>query len=727
MAARGKGGVVLLTFRTSGTQKAADDAKKLGDNVDQVGSKVGKSAQGLGTFAGGLDEIIGGLLPFDIGLGRMAGGLDDFGGKLDKSENKTKQWSAGLAVAAGAAAAGFTAAMADGIGQNIELGNATSTISAQLGLTEAESARIGEVAGGLYADAYGDSIEGVADVVGDVVSSIDGMRDASADALEDMTKNALNFSTAFEIDTGRATQVVGQMLTTGLAKDADEAFDLLSKTMQSVPKNVREDVLDAVDEYGPFFSQLGLDGAAAFGLLAKGAEDGMYGIDKTGDALKEFTIRATDGSKATREAFADAGVFGKDGEVWLGLEAGLLKGGDDAKAAFDKIVGGLLEIKDPAAQSTAALALFGTPLEDLSTAEIPDFLKSLQNGTEGIGDFTGATEEMGDKLNSGPAKDWERITRLWDQATATVADKLLPVVSTLTEWMAGNPELLELIVIGLGMLAVALGVASVAVWAMNAALFASPITWIILAVGLLVAAIVWLVMNWDTAVAFVGDVWNNFLMWVFQVSNGIADWWNGLWSGISQFFISTWMNIVAFFIFKWAEFQGVLSGVGSFFQSVFGGIGSFISNAFNNAVSVVRGAINGIIGLVNGAIGALNRLSVKIPDGVPVVGGMTFGINLPKIPYLARGGPVEAGRPYVVGDSGYPELFVPETDGFVHPRVPTMTAMTTDEISASLEDVDVTVGAREGSGPTVIKLVTPDGRELMEWVLESSEDEEARL
>lgn len=36
----------------------------------------------------------------------------------------------------------------------------------------------------------------------------------------------------------------------------------------------------------------------------------------------------------------------------------------------------------------------------------------------------------------------------------------------------------------------------------------------------------------------------------------------------------------------------------------------------------------------------------------------------------ARGGPVKAGQPYVVGDGGRPEWFVPESNGFVYPDVP---------------------------------------------------------
>lgn len=55
----------------------------------------------------------------------------------------------------------------------------------------------------------------------------------------------------------------------------------------------------------------------------------------------------------------------------------LLTAGDDAAKAFEKITGGLQKIKDPSKQASVALALFGTPLEDIGKDRIPGFLKAL--------------------------------------------------------------------------------------------------------------------------------------------------------------------------------------------------------------------------------------------------------------------------------------------------------------------------------------------------------------
>ena len=52
--------------------------------------------------------------------------------------------------------------------------------------------------------------------------------------------------------------------------------------------------------------------------------------------------------------------------------------------------------------------------------------------------------------------------------------------------------------------------------------------------------------------------------------------------------------------------------------------------------------------LVNGLIGGLNK--IKMPDWVPKMGGK--GINIPKIPYLARGGVVDTPTLSMIGEAG---------------------------------------------------------------------------
>ena len=92
--------------------------------------------------------------------------------------------------------------------------------------------------------------------------------------------------------------------------------------------------------------------------------------------------------------------------------------------------------------------------------------------------------------------------------------------------------------------------------------------------------------------------------------------------------------------------QSIFQGLMNFITGVFtgnwsqawSGVVQTLGGIFEGIIAVVKAPINAVIGLINGAIGALNKISVKIPDWVPGVGGQNFGVNIPTISYLATGG-----------------------------------------------------------------------------------------
>ncbi len=93
----------------------------------------------------------------------------------------------------------------------------------------------------------------------------------------------------------------------GLAKDASAAFDLIGRGFQELSGEMRRELPEILHEYSTNFRALGFDGQEAMSLLVAAAEQGKFALDKTGDALKEFTIRGSDMSKASREAYETVG------------------------------------------------------------------------------------------------------------------------------------------------------------------------------------------------------------------------------------------------------------------------------------------------------------------------------------------------------------------------------------------------------------------------------------
>lgn len=89
----------------------------------------------------------------------------------------------------------------------------------------------------------------------------------------------------------------------------------------------------------------------------------------------------------------------------------------------------------------------------------------------------------------------------------------------------------------------------------------------------------------------------------------------------------------------------VLDGIITFITGVFSGnwsqawegVQKIFSGAFEAITGIAKGVINGVASVINNVIGAINGMGFTIPDWVPVIGGNSFTLNIPKIPLLAKG------------------------------------------------------------------------------------------
>lgn len=276
-----------------------------------------------------------------------------------------------------------------------------------------------------------------------------------------------------------------------------------------------------------------------------------------------------------------------------------------------------------------------------------------------------------------------------------------PVLTDIINGLAGfvtfiqdNIDWIGPLALGIGIVAGAVAAWTVAQWLLNVALTANPIGLIIVAIGLLVGAIIWLVQNWDTVVKFLTDVWNGFVSWFTGVMDGFLAWWNGLWTAVWEWIVSVWDTIVAVVqlhfktlfniavgignaIQSW--WNGLWNGIASFFGGIWNGIinaiknvqkafgivfnaiGDIVRGAFEGVVGIVRGVINSIIDAVNGVIGGINGVAGVIGDAIGI------NLHIGKIPRLADGGVVSASRGgtlAVIGEGGRDEAVVPLPAGW---------------------------------------------------------------
>ncbi|WP_405911370.1 phage tail tape measure protein [Streptomyces longwoodensis] len=335
----------------------------------------------------------------DAGQEAGEGFLGGLGGKL-------KSGVVGVAAVGGALfAAGFAEAA--------EQDKATAKLGASLGLSEKDTARAGKLAGSVYAKGYGESIDQVDDSLKALqqngVAAIAGPRREIAG----LSKDALNLSEVFGADVGESAKAAGQLIRTGLVKNGKEAFDLLTAGFQSGADKAG-DLIDTVNEYGTQWRKAGLDGATGIGLINQALKAGARDGDVAADAIKEFSIRAIDGSDTTAQGFKMLGLNADD------MAAKFAKGGSAARGVLDLTLDRLRAIKDPVEQSQAAVALFGTQAEDLGQAL---YAMDPTSAAAGLGKIGGAADRMGKTLHGNALNGVEVFKRQALQGLANVATR----------------------------------------------------------------------------------------------------------------------------------------------------------------------------------------------------------------------------------------------------------------------------------------------------------------
>ena len=448
-----------------------------------------------------------------LNLGTLAGVLaldtGPFSTALKKSEGEFEGTGQRLKMAAATVAVAVGAALAAGFVKGLELDQANAKLTAQLRLTEDESARVGALAGELYANAYGESIEEVNTAIQGVIAQVGGLGQITDQELSQASAAALNLANIMGTDVSRVVQVAGQAVSTGLASDFEEAFDLIAAASAETMPGLEDDLLDAIDEYGPFFQTLGIQGDAAFGMLAAASKKGMYGIDKTGDAIKEFTLLATDMSTSSVAAFESMGLNADQ------MAQDILAGGDTASGAFNQIVSALLAIEDPVEQASTSIALFGTPLEDLSVSEIPTFLESLTSAETGLTDVAGAADEMGGKLRDNASTNIDSFMNTMQMAFVDIAGgTVIPIIMSLAGWLKDN--------LGPAFSAAAGVISDNVIPALVAVIgwFQENQTWVMIVAGLITAVFVpaWIAMGVQATIAGAKTA----AAWVMQKASAIG-------------------------------------------------------------------------------------------------------------------------------------------------------------------------------------------------------------
>ncbi|HCA0185630.1 putative prophage tail length determinator [Klebsiella pneumoniae] len=380
-----------------------------------------------------------------------------------------KMRGAGLAMTAASAGGFYLGSRL--MAPQIQTQEHASVIAAQNGEGAASGGRYSRIIQDINAAGVSRDLARISEAVAGVRSTLGALGAVGDEELTRISRKALDLQAALGGDMTEHIQMAAIMMKNGLARSSDEAFDLITSGMQRVSTQMRGEMPEILHEYSTHFRNMGFTGAETMSLLVNMAQQGKFALDKTGDAIKEFSIRGSDMSKNSVSAYKAIGLDA------AAMSSAIATGGESARKAMEKTAKGLLSIQDPATRANAAISLFGTPIEDLSIDQIPAFLSALANVSNRLGDTRGSADRLGDTLRDnlpgdisklGGAFDGLRTEVLtgMDTSLRTITQTLTAFVNNLREWVSENPELTQTLVLvtaALVALTGAVGVASLAV------------------------------------------------------------------------------------------------------------------------------------------------------------------------------------------------------------------------------------------------------------------------
>lgn len=544
------------------------------------------------------------------------------GSKLSSIASGTaKAIGAGM-LAAGTAIAGVSVAAVKSAN---DIDQAMNQYIASTGKSTEETERYKKVMEDIYTNNYGDSFEDIGEAMASITQNLGDLDDAS---LQNVTESAFALRDTFGYEIPESTRAAKAMMD-NFGTSGEEAMNLIAAGAQN-GLDYSGELLDSISEYSVQFAKVGLDADDMFKVFQKGAESGAFNLDKVGDAVKEFSIRAIDGSDTTIDGFKRIGLNADE------MAAKFSAGGDTAKQAFQETIAALASMEDPLEQNTAGVDLFGTMWEDLG----PEAVTALASIEDGAYDTAGAMQQIKDIKYDDIGSVFEGLKRSLEVLIVPLGEQLIPLLAELINDILPLAAQLvgEILPVITNLLSMLL----------------PPLVEIISALlPPLIELVSALMPICESLIGVLQPILDLFTSLLTPIVNLISQGLTPLVNAITPVIQIISSLLIPILNSLGSVFSSVLSGMLSNTTSIIGNITNILRNLidfirnvftgnwrgawenvkqiFSNAVSglatIFKAPINAIVDGWNGLAGSLG--SVTIPDWVPGIGGGSW--SLPKM------------------------------------------------------------------------------------------------
>lgn len=496
-------------------------------------------------------------------------------------------------------------------------------------------------------DALGDSVEGAgkkADTflgISKGFAAITGAGVALGGALMKLTSRADELNAGLrrvEVQTGVSAAEMREWIIS--VTDATSDVDGYVRSMEELIKmgvSTKEEfqaILPVFDAFGTATGKDMVEGIKAMNAVLSALDIPMSESAEHIDTLTWLTTRTT-------VSFGDLGRTMRREQARI----------RDMGLTFDEIAVAMAALEAEGIKGPRAIMAFQSAIQS-AEGDVQEFWRGLGVSAEALREQNdllleseGLTEALAD-ANARSLTWWDHLKHRFDMLVWSAGSflepvkDLGPVLIALGPLTKGFSKGLGLLGKGFKLTRAALIPTIATTWAWTTALLANPVTWIVLGIVALIAAIVLLWKNWDAVTEWLRNAWNTFvdgvmkgIEWIRNLFGGMPGWIQAAiaafmpFIGIPALIITHWDSIVEFFTnlpkkaIEWGK-------------SLIDGFVGGIKEMWNNAVDTVKNFANDIADKFKSFFGISSPSKLMMEYGNDITAGLQIGLteDIPEIP-----------------------------------------------------------------------------------------------
>ena len=578
----------------SGTDKIKQSANEADEAIEHIGDSATETSSKSETLKDSFSNALDGISSL----------AENVGVNLPTNLLKVAPFAAAAAAVGKAIGTGITSAL-DTI-------NLQGTLQAKLGSGSQAAKNAGVVAGNLYNDGWGESLDDIGNTVATVSQAIRGI---GQDDLQVVSRATELWSQNFDTDVSEGVRGV-KVLMDQFGLSSRDATDLMTVGMQN-GLNYTGELADNLSEYSGRWAEAGVSAQDYFSMLQAGVDNGAYSLDKVGDFLNEFLTSLSDGRMEESIASFSQGTQ----DVFNSYK----NGGATAQDVLDAVIGEMNGMTNETERATIASTLWSSLGEDNAWGMIG----ALANVSNSYGDVSGSTlQAMNDSQSLG--QQFDSVTRTMSSALGSVFMPVMQqVVTGLSDFANGFQQMMmfvdltpltnmvsglfaALTPLGTLVMSIAQTVLPIIMTAIQtiAPVLATLVGNVIQTMTVIATAVTPVINNIAALIqAVLPAIQTAFQIWGTYIQGVI----NAVFPFI-QTVIETVMNVINSIIttilaLVQGDWDGVWNGIKNIAQSVWDGIGNIIQagvdlikNLIDNALNFIKGIFESIWNAIKGTV-----------------------------------------------------------------------------------------------------------------------------